>query len=86
MNSRQLIFLCILFAFPFSLFAQLQKDSLKYTEYYYPDGKNRAWHAAFNGGGGLGFRYYFVKQFGINLEWGWQEMSYAKLGFTFQLR
>jgi hypothetical protein len=45
-----------------------------------------SWHAAFNGGGGIGFRYYFVKQFGINMELGWQEMSYAKLGFTFQIR
>lgn len=43
------------------------------------------WHAAFNGGGGLGFRYYFVKQFGVNLEWGWQEMSWAKVGLTVRL-
>lgn len=43
------------------------------------------WHAGFNAGSGLGFRYYFVDQFGVNLEWGWQEMSWAKFGLTVKL-
>jgi hypothetical protein len=47
--------------------------------------KPNSWHSNFNGGGGLGFRYYFVKKFGVNLEWGWQEMSWAKIGLTVNL-
>ena len=39
MKHKQIIILFILFVYSFSLFAQLQKDSLKYTEYYYPNGK-----------------------------------------------
>ena len=47
--------------------------------------KDDLWRAGGNGGGGLGFRYYFVKRFGVNLEWGWQEMSWAKIGLTVNL-
>ena len=42
-------------------------------------------NAHFNGGAGLGFRYYFVDNIGVNLEWGRQEMSYAKIGVQFKL-
>lgn len=41
--------------------------------------------ARFNGGAGLGIRYYFVDNIGINMEFGRQEMSWAKLGFQFKL-
>jgi hypothetical protein len=43
------------------------------------------WRVGGNGGGGLGFRYYFVKEFGVNLEWGWMEMSWMKFGLTVNL-
>lgn len=46
------------------------------------NGNGSEWDADFNAGSGLGFRYYFVKQFGVNLEWGWMELSWAKFGFT----
>jgi hypothetical protein len=39
----------------------------------------------FNGGTGLGFRYYFTPKIGMNLEWGWQELSWAKIGVQFKL-
>lgn len=39
----------------------------------------------FNGGSGLGFRYYFTPKIGVNLEWGWQELSWAKIGVQFKL-
>lgn len=42
--------------------------------------------ARFKGGAGLGFRYYFVEKFGVNLEWGWMEMSYAKIGVTIKVK
>ncbi|MCB0513885.1 MAG: hypothetical protein KDC60_05600 [Bacteroidetes bacterium] len=41
--------------------------------------------ARFNGGAGLGFRYYFVDNIGVNMEWGRQEMSWAKIGVQFKL-
>lgn len=49
------------------------------------DAKGKQWHAGAIGGAGLGFRYYIVKQFGVNLEWGWMEMSWAKIGLTVNL-
>lgn len=39
----------------------------------------------FNGGSGLGFRYYFIPTIGMNLEWGWQELSWAKIGVQFKI-
>ncbi|HNM67149.1 MAG TPA: hypothetical protein PKN16_06635 [Chitinophagales bacterium] len=41
--------------------------------------------ARFNGGAGFGFRYYFIDNIGVNVEFGRQEMSWAKLGFQFKL-
>ena len=46
---------------------------------------DNVWRVGGNGGGGLGFRYYFVKKFGMNVEWGWQEMSWLKFGLTVNL-
>lgn len=39
----------------------------------------------FNAGSGLGFRYYFIPSIGMNLEWGWQELSWAKIGVQFKI-
>lgn len=39
----------------------------------------------FGGGAGLGFRYYFIENMGVNLEFGWMEMSYAKIGVQFKI-
>lgn len=47
--------------------------------------KNYGSDVRFKSGAGLGFRYYFVEKFGVNLEWGWMEMSYAKIGVTIKI-
>ena len=39
----------------------------------------------FGMGSGLGLRYYFTDKIGMNLEWGWMEMSVAKIGVQFKL-
>jgi hypothetical protein len=49
------------------------------------NGSGRYRDASFGTGVGLGFRYYFSPAFGVNLEWGWQEMSFAKIGVQFKL-
>lgn len=36
-------------------------------------------------GAGLGFRYYFKPAIGVAFEWGWQEMSWAKLGIAIKM-
>jgi dienelactone hydrolase len=36
-------------------------------------------------GVGIGFRYYFQQNIGISLEWGRQEMSYAKIGVAIKM-
>jgi hypothetical protein len=40
--------------------------------------------AMFRSGAGLGFRYYFNPGFGVAAEWGYQEMSWAKIGVAFK--
>lgn len=39
----------------------------------------------FNGGSGLGVRYYFHEKIGVNAEFGYMEMSFAKIGITVKL-
>jgi hypothetical protein len=39
----------------------------------------------FNAGSGLGIRYYFNEKIGLGFEWGWQEMSWSKLGVAIKL-
>ena len=38
-----------------------------------------------NGGGGIGFKYYFVKHFGVALDAGYEEASWLKLGFAIKI-
>ncbi len=57
----------------------------RWKGYYWGNG-SKEWRARFNGGGGLGFRYYFIDNLGVNLEWGWQEMSFAKIGLTIKVK
>lgn len=52
---------------------------------YYWDKPGKEWRFRANGGAGLGIRYYFVEKFGVNFEWGYQEMSWAKFGLTVKL-
>jgi hypothetical protein len=39
----------------------------------------------FNAGAGMGFKYYFVKNFGVAMDFGYEESSYAKLGFVIKI-
>ena len=38
-----------------------------------------------NAGLGLGFKYYFVKNFGVAIDFGYEETSYAKLGIVVKI-
>jgi hypothetical protein len=58
-------------------FSNTTIDGQKYDEY---DNRNGVL-----AGAGLGFRYYFKPAFGVSLEWGWQEMSWAKLGVAIKM-
>lgn len=42
-------------------------------------------HLGFNAGGGIGFKYYFVKHFGIALDAGYEEASWLKLGLAIKI-
>lgn len=39
----------------------------------------------FNAGAGIGFKYYFVKSFGVAIDFGYEESSYAKLGLVVKI-
>jgi hypothetical protein len=39
----------------------------------------------FSAGGGIAMRYYFVEHFGVALEFGYEEASWAKLGFAIKI-
>lgn len=39
----------------------------------------------FNAGGGIALRYYFVEHFGVAMEFGYEEASWAKLGFAIKI-
>ena len=39
-------------------------------------------HLGINAGGGIGFKYYFVKYFGVALDAGFEEASWLKLGLA----
>ncbi|MDB5227705.1 MAG: hypothetical protein JWN78_1898 [Bacteroidota bacterium] len=39
----------------------------------------------FNAGGGIAIRYYFVDHFGVAIEFGYEETSWAKLGFAIKI-
>jgi hypothetical protein len=39
-------------------------------------------HLGVNAGGGIGFKYYFVKNFGVALDAGYEEASWLKLGLA----
>ena len=41
--------------------------------------------AAFNGGAGLGIGYWFNENVGLAFEFGWMEMSWAKIGVPIKL-
>jgi hypothetical protein len=38
-----------------------------------------------NAGGGIALRYYFVNHFGVSMEFGYEEASWAKLGFAIKI-
>lgn len=41
--------------------------------------------SGFNAGGGIGLKYYFVKNFGVAIDAGYEETSWAKLGLVFKI-
>ena len=40
----------------------------------------------FNAGGGIGFKYYFVRNFGVAIDAGYEEASWLKVGFVFKTK
>ncbi|HMV14380.1 MAG TPA: hypothetical protein PKD39_09775 [Chitinophagales bacterium] len=42
-------------------------------------------HLGVNAGGGIGFKYYFVKHFGVALDAGYEEASWLKLGLAIKI-
>lgn len=48
--------------------------------------KQKIKHLGFNGGGGIGFKYYFVRNFGVAIDAGYEEASWLKVGFVFKTK
>ncbi len=48
--------------------------------------KQKIKHLGLNGGGGIGFKYYFVKNFGVAIDAGYEEASWLKVGFVFKTK
>ena len=38
-----------------------------------------------NAGGGIGFKYYFVRNFGVAIDAGYEEASWLKIGLAFKI-
>lgn len=45
----------------------------------------KAKHIGVNAGGGIGFKYYFVKQFGVSIDAGYEELSWFKFGLAIKI-